>query len=397
MKGGGLRLRLRKVLQKNYYKVGFLKVEDRIPGEVSAVIATYNRCPCPPGNPTANPLELALWTLLRQEGVHLREVIIVDDHSQDHTRPVVERLRWDFEEAGIKLVYVHNRKRWGSSVSRNIGIERADGDFVYINDDDCVISPHAIYGGLRAHYETGGVVNLPVYYRATVPTEAKPIGEIGRVDLEKGVKSGNLDAFPLEYLRRERFLDEREKILLPVEIQDLNAHILAPREALEEAGGFPEDLPWRNSFLEESELALRLLDSGYRLFLLPDPKFQAVHLRFGHRGRAGLIGEDWLGGMIGRAVAEADIPRDDTGNRLEDAREYYKTKIVATFVFFWKRDPGGARRYLRRELETLESFDRKYYDIDGDEARDVIRESLAEIEGVIGEGVALTLEGPAIR
>lgn len=346
--------------------------------ELSVVIATYNRSPFPPGNRERNPLELLFWSLAAQKGVKLREIVVVDDGSRDHTPKVVEHWRPVMEGKGIELVYRRNPHRLGSAASRNLGIRLARSSYIYLTDDDCIPTPYALFGGLLLATELDGVVDLPVYYRATVPTEFRPLSRIGAVDFQLGIKEGGLDAYPREYLQRPRFWDRGLGILMPLEIEDLNANFIGPKGALLAAGGFPEDLPWRNSFSEESELAQGLLEAGYRIYLLPDPKFHAVHLRFGHSGRGELLGPDWSGGILGEAVRWANVPREDTGNRLQDAREYYSTKILANFRFFWKRDPEGARRYLLRQLETAEEFDGKYYPIPPGEIRSIM-------EGIVEE------------
>ena len=360
---------------------------------VSAVIATYNRCPFPPGYPERNPLELLFQFLLSQRSVELQEILVVDDASGDHTREVVEYYRLKADQAGVDLRYIRNPSRQGSAASRNLGIEAAQGRYIYLTDDDCVPTPYALYGGLLVAREFGGVVDLPVYYRATVPLEFRPLSQIGKVEFSQGVKSGGLDAFPREYLRHPSFFDRRLRIYMPLKIQDLNANFLAPTEVLDKAGGFPEDLPWRNSFSEESELAVRLQETGYPIWLLPDPKFHAVHLRFGNRKQEHLIGPDWSGGVLAEAIKWANLPREDTGNRLDDPQEYYRTKILANFRFFQKRDAQGAVRYLLRQLETEEEFDGKYYPVDEAD----LEEIRAEIEGLIGEQALFNISWENLR
>jgi glycosyltransferase involved in cell wall biosynthesis len=87
---------------------------------VSVVIPTYNR---------ANDLKRALASVVAQTWGNW-EAVVVDNHSADNTREVVEA----FREARIRLLSVHNEGV--IAVSRNLGVANARGEFVAFLDSD---------------------------------------------------------------------------------------------------------------------------------------------------------------------------------------------------------------------------------------------------------------------
>jgi len=87
---------------------------------VSVVIPTYNH---------ANFLKIALEGVANQEYKNL-EVIVVDNHSDDNTDEVIE----SFPNLNIKLLKIHNNGVIGAS--RNLGLDRAKGDWVAFLDSD---------------------------------------------------------------------------------------------------------------------------------------------------------------------------------------------------------------------------------------------------------------------
>lgn len=87
---------------------------------VSVVIPTYNR---------AADLRRALKSVIGQTWTNW-EVLVVDNHSTDGTREVVEGLR----QGRIRLLSVHNHGV--IAVSRNLGVASAAGDYVAFLDSD---------------------------------------------------------------------------------------------------------------------------------------------------------------------------------------------------------------------------------------------------------------------
>ena len=99
------------------------------PGMVSVVIATYNR---------ASLLPDAVRSCFEQTYGNV-EVIIVDDGSTDDSETVVRALMAG-EWSGVKVSYWRTANR-GPSAARQLGQEKASGEFVQFLDSDDVLMP----------------------------------------------------------------------------------------------------------------------------------------------------------------------------------------------------------------------------------------------------------------
>jgi glycosyltransferase involved in cell wall biosynthesis len=93
--------------------------------DISVIIPTYNR---------AGFLLEAIQAIQAQTR-SVREIIVVDDGSSDHSREVVQNLK-----GPISYLYQPNA---GKSVALNSGLRRATGDYIWICDDDDLALPHA--------------------------------------------------------------------------------------------------------------------------------------------------------------------------------------------------------------------------------------------------------------
>lgn len=107
--------------------------------KVSIVITAYN---------VAEYLEKAVKSAL-QEGVD--EVIIVEDKSTDNTAKVADNLYFQNSEV-VKVL--HNEKNIGAGLSRRVGIENAQGEYVLLLDGDDYIEDGYIKALLTRAEET---------------------------------------------------------------------------------------------------------------------------------------------------------------------------------------------------------------------------------------------------
>ena len=99
--------------------------------------------------------------ITRNHGIYLRrcldllaqqlypniEVVVVDDRSEDHTLEVVE------SSSGLSIKYYKNLQRVGLSALRNIGVELAQGDYIFFTDADCLPSINWVENGMRIFLE----------------------------------------------------------------------------------------------------------------------------------------------------------------------------------------------------------------------------------------------------
>lgn len=96
---------------------------------VSCIIPTHNR---------ANLLIKSVESVLAQTYKEL-EVIIVDDHSTDNTKEVIQQLK----AKDNRVNYFINPGK-GANAARNYGIKMAKGEYVAFNDDDDLWLPEKL-------------------------------------------------------------------------------------------------------------------------------------------------------------------------------------------------------------------------------------------------------------
>lgn len=352
-----------------HYHPAFLNSHHFIPVRqpLSVVVPTYNRCPYSPLSieRNKNPLKWCVESLLQQEAVTVRQIVIIDDGSNDYTTEVVSSLRSLCESFGVDLTYHKNAANIGSPHSKNIGIEAATQKMVLFADDDCVFTPYAAFGALLSYIKLNadvpvGAVHLPVYVRATKPVQAVKKAEFGRIDLATGKVTSTSRAFPYEYLHSPEFLDETLGILMPISVQNLSGIFVAEKKNLLRVGGYPTYFTWRNGLTEEAELALRLQDAGLHLYHQADPKFQVIHLRYGGENvseRCSRTGRDStilpnVNISLEEMVAESIVPRLHSGNRV-NVREYAHARLVSHIVLLGIRNLAAAGAWANRAFTSF--------------------------------------------
>lgn len=105
----------------------------------SVIIPVYNR---------PDEVRELLQTLTRQTYTHF-EVVIIEDGSTDKCREVADSYK---EQLDVTYFYKENS---GQGFSRNVGFQKAEGDYFVIFDSDCLIPPHyfqTVYNHLQSHW-----------------------------------------------------------------------------------------------------------------------------------------------------------------------------------------------------------------------------------------------------
>ena len=344
---------LQEMLKEDYLHASYL---DKFPlnekynlPNITAVIPTFNRSPHVVKE-DSNPLGWCLESLLAQRGSGLDEIIIVDDASTDYTKDVVRTFQ---EKSSVPIIYLNNEKNLGSSISRNIAVKHSKNDLVMFLDDDCVFSKYMFFGAnftLDHFDESVSALHLPVYHRKTIP-KLVDINDIGVLDLKKGVIVANFDGFPIQYLNdlENHLIDTDLKILTPIEIKNLAGVFLIKKRIFEKIGGFPEFFTWKNGYREETDVALKLSEGGYKMLFTPDPKFFCVHLKYGADGEKN---EKEAEPNLKSLIEQSNIHRCNTGNRVDTA-EWFYSLLLSTYTLLGRRNSEGAKRYL---YETYKNF-----------------------------------------
>lgn len=138
---------------------------------LSVVLGTYNRLPF---------LKIAVESI-RAEVSHLEvasEIIVVDGGSTDGT------VKWLAKQKDVITIIQHNRGRWrGRDIERrswgyfmNLGFKCAQGKYVCMLSDDCLVVPGAISNGL-GHFEkqirAGHKIGAAAFYWRNWPEQDK--------------------------------------------------------------------------------------------------------------------------------------------------------------------------------------------------------------------------------
>lgn len=106
---------------------------DQLP-LVSVILPVYNLA-----NIIREPLEAAL-----SQTYPNIEYIIVDDASTDNTLQLIREIIEGEPFCRRNISILHQEKNGGAATSRNIGVEAANGDYIYFADADDVITPDCI-------------------------------------------------------------------------------------------------------------------------------------------------------------------------------------------------------------------------------------------------------------
>jgi len=139
--------------------------------EISVVIGSYNRCRFLKRTIASVREELERASLSA-------EIVVVDGGSTDGS------LSWLLKQKDVLTIAQHNRGRWaGKEVERrswgyfmNLGFKCAQGEYVCMLSDDCLVVPGAIGNGVRlfnARREEGERIGAMAFYWRDWPAEQK--------------------------------------------------------------------------------------------------------------------------------------------------------------------------------------------------------------------------------
>ena len=103
--------------------------------EVSIIVATLNYAHFLP----------ELFHSLENQSHDDWECLVIDDGSTDNTKQILED--WVLKDSRIK--YFYSTKSKGPSYARNIGIQKAKGDFILFLDADDIIEPEKLSSHVR--------------------------------------------------------------------------------------------------------------------------------------------------------------------------------------------------------------------------------------------------------
>ncbi len=221
--------------------------------DVSVVIVNWN---------SAGRLARLLESLRATgEGEDVREILVVDNASQDGSRNL---------DPGHAL-WLKLETNIGFAAGANIGISRTSGSWVLLLNPDIEVSLDHVRRlvDFGEHEDSAALLCGELYGE---DGEGQRAFQIRRLPSWRSVVS---DALFLDELRaflrpgRTRFPEEPSVADRPVGIeQPAAAYWLLRRTAWEQIGGFDEDFV--PAWFEDVDFCKRLLDAGWRIFLCPD-------------------------------------------------------------------------------------------------------------------------------
>lgn len=223
----------------------------------SVVIPTYNR------KPILEKCLRALESQIYDQLISQYEVIVVDDGSTDATVPWLKAKATEFPHVQL-LAQSHQ----GPAAARNLGVEKAKGDFIIFIDSDLVVTDSFLQSHANALVKYGKVSNRMFTY--------------GRV-----INTCNFD-FPTSE---------------PYKLTDFSAAFFATgnvaiaRHWLIEAGLF--DSRFQQYGWEDLELGVRLKKLGLKLIKCPDAVGYHWHPPFCLEQLPGMIEREIQRGKMG--------------------------------------------------------------------------------------------------
>ena len=106
---------------------------------ISVVIPTYNR---------SSLLERSVYSVSKQTYPPY-ELIIVDDHSDDFNYKFLCNLKLRYSHC-LNITIIRNEINKGANYCRNLGINRASGDFIAFLDSDDAWLPDKLFSQVNA-------------------------------------------------------------------------------------------------------------------------------------------------------------------------------------------------------------------------------------------------------
>lgn len=88
---------------------------------------------------------------------NIKEVILIDDQSEDQT---VEKVQYFSEKSTLNIKILENKNKLYAGMSRNRGLDIAQGEIIFLLDSDLMIPPNYIHEHCRVHSQIDNGIAL---------------------------------------------------------------------------------------------------------------------------------------------------------------------------------------------------------------------------------------------
>lgn len=324
--------------------------------QYSVVICTHNRNPYPLEHVMNNPLSWLLLSILGQEYSDVKEVVLVDDVSEDYIEDTIRYFKPKYSEKKIEFKYLKNMERKPLNEIRNLAIERCEGEWIVFADDDCILSDYYLVSASYyiSRYQTGslGAIVPPCFYRNHIFTRQEKI--IGKVDMKQCKFYANFNAFPKEYIMNPQY-EADGTLYRPLSVDFINGVSIvradvAKKVKFRHSKGFSWD------YGDWIDFGYSMKELGIQLLYVPNPCAYVIHFKYGARGNYDTLDEDIRFEYINKTLKElidlSSIENINTGQRCF-RNEYFRNEIGGLFSFFYTRNVIGAVQWM---MKTYHEF-----------------------------------------
>ncbi len=269
--------------------------------KVSVIIPTYNASPF---------LLRAVRSCLNLDEIH--EVIVIDDGSTDNTTDILSEL----SDHRLRLLKHPDGLNHGRSASRNLGIIKAQGDWIIFSDADDFCLPQRLTHLLeKDHTNIGG------YYDLIEARTDNPALKDSDILHHRGIKSKILptDLFNHLVSNRESWFNL--------------TGLTVRKSAIESIGLFDESL----SIAEDTDLIWRLALNGN---LINGGATSPVAVRWVHANNSYQDKTSLIKGRYAfykkwqRLVSELPLSKE-ASSRIVDSYRYYRRRYIQNKILNW--------------------------------------------------------------
>ncbi len=210
-------------------------VKDSFPG-VSIIVVTYNNL---------EYTKMCISSILEKTAYPSYKIIVVDNASDDGTRGYLEELG---RRENISVVF--NDSNLGFARANNVGIEKADGEFLILLNNDTIVTRGWIGGLLRHFHDSVGMVG-PV---------TNSIGNEAKINVSYS-DINDMDCFA-EYYTAKHFGEEFEIGVLAMFCVAIKREVVDRVGLLDEGYGI--------GMFEDDDYAMAVKREGYKLVCAED-------------------------------------------------------------------------------------------------------------------------------